>query len=393
MAKANQTFLIPEAIRRLRLSELPLSGELAPALRRLRISTFDDLTGVSLRNFQRVSDRSTALFLEIGRLIQRARQGDLAASPVQHVRLKQASTHSRFPHVPERALRTPTAALTRPINANVVSESPQDETIFIPQEARGKILAAVPVSVRLQHILEFKHFRLFGDLHGCTFSEIGAYRNCGKKTLDELRKLVHTIQHVHHAPAAVGQTDVDGQEARPPVVADAFFVPANLHSLSTFDLPLSVRLEGVLRKKGVRRLGDLHCLPLKELRRVRNCGKNTIAELILLIERATAGEFTEVTWNPTELVRTLDALVADLPDRNEEILLLRLGGKSDEVPSLEEVGAKFGITRERVRQIVDLGVERVRKTGSRRLDGHPPSGRPADNGGKYPGGPRQVARH
>lgn len=78
MAKANQTLFIPERIRRLRLSKLPLSAELASALGRLRIVTFDDLTGVSFRNFQRVSNTASALFVEIERLIQRARQGDFA---------------------------------------------------------------------------------------------------------------------------------------------------------------------------------------------------------------------------------------------------------------------------------------------------------------------------
>ncbi len=232
MTKANQTFFIPESIRRLRLSELPLSGELARVLRRLRISTFEDLTGVSLSEFQRVSDSGTALFLEVGRLIQRARQGEFAAPPLQHASVKQVSGHSRFAGAPENAANTDCRAQNRPINDRIVSESLQDETIFIPQETRGKLLAAFRVSVRLRHILEFKHFRLFGDMHGRTFLEFGDYRNCGKKTLDELHELVRAIQHEHHATPAAGQTGVVLQEATPLVVADAFFVPANLHNLS-----------------------------------------------------------------------------------------------------------------------------------------------------------------
>jgi len=119
----------------------------------------------------------------------------------------------------------------------------------------------------------------------------------------------------------------------------------HLNNLNPFDLPLSVRLEGVLRRKGVRQLGDLHGVPLRELKGFANCGNTTISELTHLIKRAGAGEFNtepEVTWDPAKLVCTLDALVADLPNRDAEILVLRLGGKGDEVPTLEEAGAKLG---------------------------------------------------
>src|SRR5207244_2813268 len=75
----------------------------------------------------------------------------------------------------------------------------------------------------------------------------------------------------------------------------------------------------------------------------------------------------QVAWNPAELLRTLDTLVAELPDRNEEILMVRLGGESGEMPTLEEIGAKFRLTRERIRQIVARSVERIRKAGRRRL--------------------------
>src|SRR5439155_8828324 len=211
---------------------------------------------------------------------------------------------------------------------------------------------------------------LLGDLHGSLYSEIRGYRNCGRKTLDELRKLVHAIQHSHQTSFADGQDDFVLHEAPPSMATGAIYVPVKLHELHVADLPLSVRLEGMLERKGVRRLGDIHGVSICDLRGIENCGRKTISELAHLIERAAAGEFStsaDIAWNPAELVRTLDMLVSDLPDRNEEILILRLGGSSDEVPILEEVGAKFRLTRERVRQIVELSVERIRKRGSQRL--------------------------
>jgi hypothetical protein len=130
-----------------------------------------------------------------------------------------------------------------------------------------------------------------------------------------------------------------------------------------------VRLEGLFRRKAVSRLGDLHGVAVMDLMAVSNCGAKTIWEATRLIERAGAGEFDTDGFHgdPVELVRTIDALIAGMPERNSEILLLRLGGRLEAVPTLEEIGTTFGLTRERVRQIVDHGVNQIRKSGSRRL--------------------------
>lgn len=196
MAEANQTFFIPESVRRLRLSTLPLSTELASALRKLCVSVFDDLSGVSLRDFQRVAANGNALFSEIGRLLERARHGDFVVSLGRNMRLNTVSSHRVAPNLAFKRQ-------ARPAN-EVLLEASAGETIFIPLEAHGVPLAMFSVSVRLQHVFEFKHFRLIGDLHGLSFSEIRSYRNCGKKTLDELRELVSTIQHSHQVPNAEG---------------------------------------------------------------------------------------------------------------------------------------------------------------------------------------------
>ena len=83
MVKGTQIFFIKEAIpnniRRLQFSKLPHSAELGSTLRSLGISTFNDLIGVSLRDLQRVSDKSAALFLELSRLIKLAAAGKTAS--------------------------------------------------------------------------------------------------------------------------------------------------------------------------------------------------------------------------------------------------------------------------------------------------------------------------
>jgi RNA polymerase primary sigma factor len=60
-------------------------------------------------------------------------------------------------------------------------------------------------------------------------------------------------------------------------------------------------------------------------------------------------------------VEMLRNLVATLPSREAEILRYRFGLDGDGERTLEEVGEKFGVTRERIRQIQNIALARLRK--------------------------------
>ncbi len=57
----------------------------------------------------------------------------------------------------------------------------------------------------------------------------------------------------------------------------------------------------------------------------------------------------------------LTEILHELSDREQEILSLRFGLADDEPRTLEEIGRKFGLTRERVRQIENRALEKIRK--------------------------------
>lgn len=54
-------------------------------------------------------------------------------------------------------------------------------------------------------------------------------------------------------------------------------------------------------------------------------------------------------------------LLGTLPDREQTILRYRFGLGGGDEKTLEEVGRKFGVTRERIRQIQNLALEKLRK--------------------------------
>jgi RNA polymerase primary sigma factor len=92
-------------------------------------------------------------------------------------------------------------------------------------------------------------------------------------------------------------------------------------------------------------------------------------------EESELGDFVADEGSPMddEIARStlrdlLTTLVADLPPREARILQLRYGLVNGQVHTLEQVGNKLGVTRERVRQLEAQALRRLRHpTHSRRL--------------------------
>ena len=110
-------------------------------------------------------------------------------------------------------------------------------------------------------------------------------------------------------------------------------------------------------------------LPLKQVREVRQAaravtsldkpigteGDSTFGDLFK-DERSDFEEEVEVSLEQ----ETLHRAVEKLPEREREVLRLRYGHDGAEEPkSLEEIGRRLGITRERVRQIESAALERL----------------------------------
>jgi RNA polymerase primary sigma factor len=76
----------------------------------------------------------------------------------------------------------------------------------------------------------------------------------------------------------------------------------------------------------------------------------------LIASESDVAEEVEVSLQETALHRAL----ADLPDREQEIVKMRYGLNGDSDPkSLEEIGRRLGLTRERVRQIEARALQRL----------------------------------
>ena len=59
-------------------------------------------------------------------------------------------------------------------------------------------------------------------------------------------------------------------------------------------------------------------------------------------------------------------MLAELTQREREILVIRFGLDEDEEMSLENLGQRFGLTRERIRQIQEKALTKLRRKMSER---------------------------
>lgn len=76
---------------------------------------------------------------------------------------------------------------------------------------------------------------------------------------------------------------------------------------------------------------------------------------------ADDGEAPDVSLDRTELETQAQAALALLDDRERRILQLRFGFSGEEPMSLERIGRRFGLTRERIRQIEIRALARLRE--------------------------------
>ena len=316
-----KTVSIPADIGHRRFDELPVSRTLLGVLEQLGVHCLADLNRVSLRTFQRASTESPALFYELSRVVRMLREHDYAAQ--------------------EHWLAS--------------------EMISIPPAVRGEPLATRPYSSRLARLFRDREFKLVGDLHGRPFRELTAGRV--PATAEALRQFVRQVQSSAPPTTEVfvwAQPDVRLQ------------IPAHSENVALGDVPLSVRLAAGLAKLGVLRLGDFKGRSLGEFCGQANFGRRTRAELLDLLRRTQAGEFNPnapdlASLQPGDIVPVVDRLLSGLPKREQEIFKLRFGWDGGPTATLAKIGARLGLTRERIRQIVERDLEELRKRGGPRL--------------------------
>lgn len=72
------------------------------------------------------------------------------------------------------------------------------------------------------------------------------------------------------------------------------------------------------------------------------------------------GDRPEARSMAGDLSRHLEHVLTELPDREQAIIRLRFGLDDDQVETLEEIGVRYGVSRERIRQLEAKALTRLR---------------------------------
>ena len=134
-------------------------------------------------------------------------------------------------------------------------------------------------------------------------------------------------------------------------------VPKSVRHLRLTQLPVSTRLSNVLGSMRIRTLGGVHGRCVGEFLRRKNCGRRSVLELEQLIQRAASGDFDDSNIEkadaPAALLNLIEAAITKLPDRDRNFVLARVGAGRKRHHTLEQLGQRYGITRERARVILE----------------------------------------
>ena len=222
---------------------------------------------------------------------------------------------------------------------------------------------------RLNHLLQYAGIRLLGDLDGRCVSDFKEYRGCGEGTLLELRRMLDRALHSGAKPD-LGTRRIPGRYWWP--AKRTFKVSRAAGGLSLEDLPVSARLQVVLKRLGIERLEQLHGLSIRNVLARPNCGQATFAELNTLLARAEAGEFALseqalASSTPADLLRQIDDLVNQRSERDRVWLTLYFGDTGVTPHSIYQISRRAGVTPSDVSYRLTSAIRGMRRQGSLRL--------------------------
>jgi len=330
--------VIPKRLSSLRIADQPLDRELIDLLRAADCDELGDLDGRSVDELlPGRTGRQESLFRSFLNLIG-AREVD--GEPV-------ASLHAASAYMEAHRLQG---------------------RISIPERLKPTPLARLDLDVRIFNVLtNTLRMTTLGELDGYEVANLMGLRNFGRNSA---RKLLDFIAQLGEVPAI---------PESPGMAAGSIEIPEWAQDWPLKELPLTARIESVLCEDlGFSRLGDLGGVTFELLMKRNNFGKSSATELQSLLNRIRGGEFgqSSVADGFPEVSRFESAIdffrqhmnqtLEKTDARERDMLTMRLGLSGDTPATLEEIARKYDVSREAIRQIID-----IRLTGELTRSGGP----------------------
>lgn len=250
-------------------------------------------------------------------------------------------------------------------------------------DALKQVVMEFGLSVRATNVL-LANVGSLEELNLMDENILSSFQNCGRKTIQEILSFVYAIRFQKGVQAPVSTKEL---LSSPPTKSTIALLPIfsntrladvtlkNLHldfcaEVEFKDIPLSRRISNTLNHQLITMVGEVMLTPYSVLLTWNNFGKKSINELKkIVISLCLTGSYTPqdgegkpiiIDYSSYENMTSSFIAVCIKKKRNQELFQKRFCFQTEKIPTLEELGQAFGITRERVRQIVNKGVRKFK---------------------------------
>lgn len=255
-----------------------------------------------------------------------------------------------------------------------------------PPEAHGLSIDTLDLTVRAHNALRRNDYHTLGDLDGIPLEVLTTLPHIGRTTVDEVvsasARVVERIVTSKH-PLAGARDEM--AVSQPSEVEHGWVIPHDFAGSSLSALGLPPKSVSALRSRGINTLGDFHGMTLHTMRTRLHLGEGPLQRLasalesLLTIDRgwlrkASRGSDTETFLLPNcgpdvlaalsrggDAAEEVDALLGGFSDRDRRFLLSRWCYFDPEQPTLDSLAVEAGITRERVRQVIERAEQHLQE--------------------------------
>lgn len=250
-----------------------------------------------------------------------------------------------------------------------------------------RFVLSANLSVRATNVL-LRNCVSIDEINLLNEETLSNFSNCGKKTINEI---VHFLQTIRQERIIQPSPSAKEKLSRPPDESSLDLLPIfsskKLDDVSfddfhqdfkattlLSDLVLSVRTRNVLTTLGMQTIGEVMLTSETSLLKQKNFGRKSLNELKSIIKNlifnnalisprrsddAHDNDAAHIDYTSYGNMVLSLVLLCEKNKRNQELIKSRLCFYTDKAPTLEELGRRFKITRERVRQILKRGNARL----------------------------------
>lgn len=257
--------------------------------------------------------------------------------------------------------------------------------VKVPETLSRVRIETLQLSVRSENALKSRQIDTFGQLLQLSDAALLDIRALGVRSLAEIRRTMAKVLSSHGlvgvlpserdaVESTINRRQLEnvspgGWELPPHHKEEALGSSVDL-------LDLSARSANVLKRLRITTVRQLVNYPKRELAESGNIGRKSMAEiaskLVIYLSSdpsldAEPGEGIRAVeiFQPKAVKDFIEKILAPLPDRQRAVVADRYGLWDGIDETLQDIGDKLGLTRERVRQIEAGGLKRIR-----RLSGH-----------------------